>query len=397
MVVKQTSSNKVTFERLYTVTVGATAAELEATQTTTRLDDGVAGEITHAVIRSPLDSSGEAEALRWVGAVIDDKEYDGGDLIKIRGDLDPNQMPPVEFFTDEKLLGSIQTRRKALQFGVGLPDLYEAAMSKNPAVPLMNTTIKVKPGGKIAARTKIGNTATTDDTVIEFYGWRYSTEDVLAEWIAKIFGQAYNMVLFDRNAGRTFTLPYRPKTRGIKGWGELPGGQEQAGLPANDIQIRKFIRYAKNAKATTPNQRFNLDSQVDNVDNEYENMKFDLGNDPEKLLIIQGMGVQPYSANMQQVFVKVNGQDIPDGGFRTSTTYNPLRFGRDTETAAPLEVYNHRFVPFPVLSPIYIHGETGKVQLLDSGTAIPDGSNFGAGVLVCIEMIEIISDLLKNQ
>lgn len=397
MVVKQTTSNNVGFERLYSVTLGALSANIEATATTTRLDDGVAAEITHAVIRSPIDSSGAAEALRWVGLVIDGKEYDGGDLIKIRGDLDPNQMPPTEFFTDEKLMGSVQTRRKALQFGIGLPDLYEAAMARNPAVPLMNTTVKVKPGGQIAARYKVGNSATTDNTVIEFYGWRYSTKEVLAEWIAKIFGQPYNMVLQDKNAGRRFVLPYSPKTGGVERWGELPGGQDQRGLPGSEIQIRKHIKYAKNTNASTANQKYTLDFEVGNVSNEYENMKFDLANTPEKMYIVQGIGVQPYTANMQQLFVKINGQDIPNDGFRCSSTYNPLRFGRDTETSAAMEVYNHRFVPFPVVSPLFIHGETGKFELLDNGTAIPAGANFGAGVLVCIEMIEIVTNLLKNQ
>lgn len=395
MPVKQTQAAKATFERLYAVTIGALAAETEATQTTTRLDDGVAAEITHMAIRSPLDAVGEAEAVRWISLVIDDKEYDGGDLIKVRGDLDSLQMPPTEFFTGEKLLGSTQTRRKALQFGMGLPDLALAAKQGNPMVPLLNTTVKVKPGGKMAARIKIGNTATTDNTVVEFYGWRYSTVEILDKWIARIFGQAYGIVLQDVNADRQFLLSYPGKTGGSAIWGELPGGQDQRGL--SSMQIRKFIRYSKNAIATTPNQRFELQSQNNNVNTEYQNLKFDIANDPKRLLAVVSIGVQPYTANMQQLFVKVNGQDIPHDGFRTSDTYNPLKFGRDTPTGAALEVFNHRFIPMPVVSTIFIHGETGKFELLDDGTAIPAGANFGTGVLVTTEIIEIISESLVNQ
>ena len=112
------------------------------------------------------------------------------------------------------------------------------------------------------------------------------------------------------------------------------------------------------------------------------------------LMIIQKLGVLA-GTNHQQTFIKVNDQDVLNA--YTSPNYNALIFGRDGETATALEVYNHRFRGMPSINPVYIHGETGKVQFLDDGTAISDGTNFAAGSLVCLEALEITSDALKNQ
>ena len=60
-------------------------------------------------------------------------------------------------------------------------------------------------------------------------------------------------------------------------------------------------------------------------------------------------------------------------------------------------MYNHRFRPMPGIEPVFGHGETAKVQILDDGTAIPDGTNFGDGSLVCIECLQIKTDQIINQ
>ena len=193
--------------------------------------------------------------------------------------------------------------------------------------------------------------------------------------------------MFDKNVMRSFNLTYGAIPATKENWGKLIGGQDQDGKSGSEIIVKKLLRWARNAKATTANTRYTLEEENSNVDSEYNNMKFDL--DDDELYIINKLGVIA-GTNHQQTFIRVNDIDILDA--YTSPNYNPLIFGRDTETAAVLEVYNHRFRPFPSIDPVFIHGETGKVQILDDGTAIADGSNFGAGSLVVLEAITIKTD-----
>lgn len=393
----KTQSRKVTFERLYAATVSAISANILATTTATRLDNGVAMEICYAVIVSPLTSAGVGEALEYVTPYTDGKSYDGGNQLQIRGDLDASQNPPVELFTGEKVLGPEGTgsRRSAMIFGLGLPDLAVMPIDQKNGLGnniLRNTTVKVKPGGTIGFQYKCGNSATTDNSILEFWGYKYHQESALTEYMARVYGRAHQINMFDKNAMRPFNLNYTPVPATVENWGKLIGGQEQDGKSGNQLIIKKLIRWARNAKATTANQRYDLSFENGNVDNEYNEMKFDPKDD--ELIIINKVGVL-CGTQHQQTFIKVNEQDVLDA--YTSPTYNPLIFGRDGETAAALEVYNHRFRGMPVINPAFIHGETGKVQFLDDGTAIADGTNFGNGSLVTLEALQIFGDSLKNQ
>ena len=400
----KTQSKKVTFERLHRVSVGAISANILAQTTADRLDNGVSEEICYAIITSPLTTAGVGEALEFVEPYIDGKSYDGGNQLQVRGDLDASQMPPQELFTAEKVLGpeGTGTRRSALIYGLGLPDLAVMAMDSGQGKDargkglgnniLRNTTVKVKAGGTIAAQYKCGNSATTDNSIIEFWGYKYHSESALTEYMARVYGRSHQISMFDKNAMRQYNLTYDPVPAIVENWPKLIGGQDQGGKPGSQLIIKKLIRWTRNAKATTVNQRYDLDFESGNVDNEYNDMKFEPKDD--KLIIIAKLGILAGS-NHQQTFIKVNGEDILNA--YTSPNYNALIFGRDGETATALEVYNHRFRGMPSINPVYIHGETGKVQFLDDGTAISDGTNFAAGSLVCLEALEITSDALKNQ
>lgn len=396
MVIK-TSSKKVTFERLYSVTLGAIAANLLSQSATSRLDNGVSAEICYAVVRSPLTAAGVGEAFEFFEPYIDGKVYGGGGLLQVRGDLDSCQNPPVETFRGDQVLGPEGTgdRRSKMIYGLGLPDLASKPMSAEMGLGnaiLQNTTVKVKPGGTIAVQYKVGNTATTDNTVIELWGYKYATEEVLQQYMARVYGRAHQITMFDKIALRTFSLTYQAIPALIENWGKLIGGQDQDGKSGSEIIVKKLIRWARNAKATTANTRYDLKMDNDQVDNDYNDMKFDLKDN--ELMVVQKVGVI-CGTEHQETFIRVNDQDSLDA--YTSPNYNPLIFGRDTETGAAVAIYNHRFRPMPAIDPVFIHGETGKVQILDDGTAIADGTNFGAGSLVCIEALKITSDLLINQ
>jgi len=393
----KTQSKKVTWERLHRVSVGAISADILAQTAADRLDSGVAMEICIAVITSPITSAGIGEALEFVEPYIDGKSYDGGNQLQVRGDLDASQMPPVELFTGEKVLGPEGTgvRRSAIIYGLGLPDLTVMPMSADKGLGnniLRNTTVKVKAGGTIAAQYKCGNTATTDNSIIEFWGYKYHSEAALTEYMARVYGRTHQISMFDKNAMRQFNLSYDPVPAIVENWDKLIGGQGQNGKPGSQLIIKKLLRWARNATATTVNQRYDLDYETNNVDNEYNNMKFVPKDD--KLIIINKLGIIA-GTNHQQTFIKVNGEDILDA--RTGPNFNALVFGRDTETATIMEVYNHRFRGMPIINPVYIHGETGVVQFLDDGTAIADGTNFGNGSMACLEAIEITGDALNNQ
>ena len=393
----KTGSKKVTFERLFSAVVGASPANTFAQTESLRLDDGFSAEICYAVIRSPLDAAGAGEAIEFIEPYIDGRPYDGGNQIQIRGDLDSSQNPPIETFEGDQVLGSEGTgvRRSKTIYGIGLPDLATKPMSPVNGLGnaiLQNTTVKVKPGGKIAAQYKIGNTATTDDTVIEFWGYKYATEEILQQYMARIYGQAHQIAMFDKITARSFNLTYAAIPALIANWGKLIGGQDQDGKSGSEIIVKKLIRWARNGKATSTNKRYDLKTENIQVKNDYNQMKFDLKTN--ELIVFQKVGVLA-GENHLETYIKVNDQDVLK--VPTSSNYNPLTFGRNTPIGAAVEMFNHKFRPMPGINPVFASGETAKVQILDDGTPIPDGTDFGNGTLVCIEALQITTDLLINQ
>lgn len=389
----KTGSDRVEFQKLFTVTQTTPAALEKKITSTTRLDSGVSAEILWMVARAPLDANGDGESAEWVQPVVDGKTYDGGDKLLSRIDLDSSQAFEPEKLSIEKAVGPVPSKGVMSHYGLGLPDLIGLVENdRTGQAILQNTTVKVKPGGKIAAEYQIGNSALTDNLIIEFWGYLYHTETALEQMMARIYGRSYNLRFFDKNALRTISLQYPARPADVKEWPKLIGGQDQEGKGGSDIIVRKILRWARNKGATTPNKRFTLDHEVSQVVDDFNNMKFDV--DDDELLIINKIGVLGH-ANHQDTFIVVNEKDIQ--ALPTSSTNNPWIFGRDTGKGAAVKWENHRFKPLRTLNPVFIHGETGKIEILDTGTAIADGTNFDAGSLVVIEMLSLQSKLLENQ
>jgi hypothetical protein len=112
----------------------------------------------------------------------------------------------------------------------------------------------------------------------------------------------------------------------------------------------------------------------------------------DELRIIQGLGVRA-GANHSKTKIEANSETMLNIETLPSTTRNELFFGRGLNSAigGTVTVQEHEFLSTPRIFPIAGHNETLKVQYLDDGTAIADGTNFGAGSLTVVDGLSIKS------
>jgi hypothetical protein len=393
---RSTESKKATFEVLFDGTISSDpAASIRANMTQSQLLSGQSAEICYLEITSPMTAAGGVgEALEQIVPVIDGKKYLGGSETIIRADLDANVAAPRSTLTGESVVGGTFGRRQQVVFGKGMPEINADA---NPSDILNNTTIKVKPRGTINFEYLIGNSAITEPFTVKAYGWKYYNEDILEENMARVYGRARPIVLGDRMANRTFAVTYPAKRAIAKEISHLIGGEDQE---QDETHINKFFRWARNGVATTTNTDFDLSFDSNNVDTEDQNMDWSVESD--ELRILQGLGVRA-GANHLTTKVEANGEDMlsintrqaladPDG----TRGDNELFFGRGLNSAvgANVGIQEHAFLSVPRIFPIAGHNETLKVQYLDNGTAIADGTNFGAGSLTVVDGLNIKSSQL---
>jgi hypothetical protein len=195
-------------------------------------------------------------------------------------------------------------------------------------------------------------------------------------------------------ANRTFAVTYPAKRAIAKEITHLIGGQDQE---QDETHINKFFRWSRNGSATTANTNYDLSFESSNVDTEDQNLDWNV--DSDELRIIQGLGVRA-GANHLTTKVEANSETMlsintrqaladPDG----TRGDNELFFGRglNSTVGANVGVQEHSFLPTPRIFPIAGHNETLKVQYLDNGTAIADGTNFGAGSLTVVDGLLIKS------
>ena len=385
---RSTESKKVVFEELFNGTIGATNASIRANMTQAQLLSGQSAEICYLEVESPLvGATGAGEALEQLIPVIDGKKYLGGSETIIRADLDANTQAPRSTLRGESVVSGTFGRRQQIIFGKGMPEINADA---NPSDILNNTTVKVSPRGTINFEYLIGNSATTGTARVRAYGWKYYNEDILEETMARVYGRARPVVLGDRMANRTFAVTYPAKRAIAKEITHLIGGQDQE---QDETHINKFFSWARNGSATTANTDFDLSFDSNNVTTQDQNMDWNVESD--ELRIIQGLGVRS-GANHSKTKVEANSETMLDIETLASTTRNELFFGRGLNSAigGTVTVQEHEFLSTPRIFPIAGHNETLKVQYLDDGTAIADGTNFGNGSLVVVDGLNIKSSQL---
>lgn len=386
--VSPTQSDRVTYETLFDVTItGGVLANIRAKMgedNARKLLTGQAAEITEIEIISPLiGASGIGEALEQITPVIDGKLYLGGDQVIIRGDLDAMYAPPKPTEEGEVTTGPNQGKRSVFKLGTGLPDLA-GIIDREPWRISENTTIKTKLKGTIDFEFLVGNTAITGDFRVIARGWKYETTDVIERYMRLVYGVPRTVPFTDPMTGRDFTYTVPAKSIKAENFTELIGGEDQ---PTDQVTVKRILRWARNKIATTPNTKFPLSFDDGNVNARSNDMDFDIDN--ENLLVLNKIGVRP-ATNHLETSVEVNSLQMLKIE-TVAAAYNDLLFGRAPTSAvgAAITVFLHKFKELPMIQPITISNETGKVILLDNGTAIAAGENFGAGSMVVLDGIQV--------
>ena len=386
--VSPTSSGRVTYETLYDVTItGGVAASIRANageDDNRKLLAQEVAEITEIQIVSPLvAATGAGEALEQIIPRIDGKLYLGGDQVIIRADLDSLFAPPKPTNRGEVTSGPNQGKRTVFKLGTGLPDLA-GIIDSQPWRIAENTTIKTRVEGKIDFEFLVGNTAIIGDFRIIAKGWRYNERSVIEDFMRRVYGTPRAVGFVDPLTRRDFSYIVPAKTISADKFTELIGGEDQ---PDNSVNVKRLLRWARNSRATTPNTDFILSFEDNNVDTRDQDMKFTV--DPNNLIVVNRVGVRPGTNHLfTKAEVNTNRmmqeETVPDAK-------NDLFFGRDVDSAigAAITVFLHKFQELPHIQPITISNETGQLIFRDDGTAIADGTNFGAGSLIAIDAIQV--------
>ncbi len=386
--VTPTSSRRVTYETLYDVTItGGKAADIRENMgedTARKLLSQEAAEITEIEIISPLVAgTGAGEALEQIVPVIDGKLYLGGDQIIIRGDLDSVFTPPKMTVKGEVVTGPNQAKRTVFKFGTGLPDLA-GVIDAAPWRIAENTTIKTRVEGKIDVQFLVGNTAIIGDFRVILKGWRYNERSTIEEFMRRVYGQPRPVGFIDPLTGRDFSYVVPAKQINADKFTELIGGEDQ---PEDAVNVKRLLRWARNAKATTPNTDFALSFDDDNVVARDNDMDFVV--DENNLIVVNRLGIRP-GTNHLLTKIEVNTNKMMQEE-TIIDALNDLFYGREETSSigAAVSVFEHKFRKLPNIQPVTISNETGKVVILDDGTAIADGTNFGNGSLVVLDAIQV--------
>lgn len=393
--VTPTNSNFVSYENLYDITVtGGLAANLRTNigeDTTRKILAQQAVEICQIEIVSPLvGATGVGEALEQIRFVIDGQVYLGGNNVIIRADLDSNYSPPLPTNQGENLSGVQQVQRNNFKLGLGLPDLAPV-INAQPWRIIENTTVKTRVEGNIDVEVLVGNTAILADFRIILKGWRYRTQETIQKYMRAVYGQPRRVPMIDPVSGRDFSFTYPAIPANTENFTKLIGGDAQ---DPNQVNLRRILRWARNGIATTPNTDFAMSFDDSNVDTRDQNMELSVPRD--RVVVLTKLGVRP-GTNHLFTKVEVNGEILTQEE-TVPAAKNDLLFGRDptSATGGAITMFLHKFQQLPHLQPLFISNETGEVIIRDDGTAVADGTNFGAGSLVVLDGFEVNDPLFDR-
>ena len=348
-------------------------------------------EIKYIEVDSPtVAATGAAEALEQIIPVIDGKKFQGGTSLILRADLDSLQLVARESFAREMEAGNHETRM-LFNMGLTLPELVAKGVASNPTWLLRNTTIKVGEAGKINFEYLVGNSPLVDTFRIKCYGVKYTSKQILEFYIAKAYGGARRIPLIDPKSGRDFSFNITASSLQALDFTKLIGGNDvqlQGG-----VEIKTLDRWARNDVATTANTDYVMSFDDNNVRDRDQNMDFDL--DDETLILITNVGIKKDAAgSLLDVKISVNDEEM---FFERTRPGNNLDFGRVSAIGAGIDPKDHLFKSVPAIDPVFMSNETGRVIIKDNGTAILDGTNFNAGVMVVIQGFTIKNPAFKQN
>lgn len=288
------------------------------------LDAHERAEVVYAEIIPPTtydDTTGAVtfDQIRSIHFVLDSKEIPN--YVRLPGSHDAliNPMP------NRAHNGSI------VAFGQGI----EAAIN-NPSrgMPILsNTTLKYAEDIRPVVRAGTGGVKT--DFRIRLWGYRYDSRMFATLLSQQRLTGSFELRDRFRNRSKPVTKVDIPITGDT--WTQLPGGPDQS-MP----KIMPFIRFARNAQASTRNEAYVPRFETGHVAESEENLFFDFIRNPHAL-IINGFGLRrPLGAtgawNVRDAWIEVEGdpnhQKHPKGGIQITEEINPLHFG----AAEPVQI-----------------------------------------------------------
>lgn len=347
------------------------------------------------VISPLVAGTGAGDHLAAVRPFIDGQTHRGNDKYIIRADLDNNiAFAPSQSFV-ELLAGGNIFIRKFVDLGLTLPELIQLGVESHPELLMQNTTLKTKEAGVPNFTLDIDTGGTTGQTEIRAWGIRYTDADLLDAMIKRCYGQGEGkrIGLADPTTNRDFSFTLNPKSLSHSKFDSLLGGNNQD--LAGSVTVDRFFRWARNSNATTANQEYDMNyssgSNVSTGDQALSDpFNFKSGIPNTALVMYDRIGLNPHAnhaeiriqTNQQYVF-KDNYQSVgPVTGGGTTVALNHLEFGRATGIGPTITFPDHQFKHLPAIKPIFASGEQLKFMIVDNGSIIPAGTNFGNGDLI---------------
>lgn len=311
-------------------------------------------EVRYLEIRPPINDDGTPQELDHVYPILDDISI--REFVNLCGRNDALMMPPRQ-----NMVNGIW-----IPFGDGLVDAM-----KSPAPMLANTTLKYRHSLRIVA--KAGNTAITKNFMIRAWGYKYY-EDELPKILDQLVMSPARIDIRDRTRDRVFSFEKEALPINADNWQILPGGPRQ-GKPA----IMPYFKWARNAKATTPNVEYQFRFETGNVAQEEMDMYFPYDTQ-DKALFIKGFGVRA-AANIRYAWIANTGdqnhKEHPKGKIPVTQYNNPIHFGAAQPVYPggwPLYFAIPRFVDNELL----IWKDLGYVAIMDNQTPVAADSVYVA-------------------
>lgn len=389
---RATQSEKVQLTLLYDQTVatpssGTIANIGEETAAEIALLKNEVAEIVYVEITPAINTTtGATENTEEISLIIDGKPW-YKDTVRLRADNDSLLCPPRVNINGQNL-GFLEGQTKQFRLGYGLPEILENGVQ--PKHVLWNTTPKVREAGKINVEYKQGNATATGTLRVKMYGYKYTDLSVADYYMKAVYGRPVVVPLPDMQTGRKFQTTIMPNSLDVKDWTKLIGGNDQN--LQSQVKVSPLVVWSRNNTATTASVEYPLSYAIGNAINPENNMSWEI--DDRTLYYITHLGLRPH-ANHLELRAYANG--VRTFRDRIRNSINNFNFGRVTSTGATVTAADHLYRPLPEIRPLFGHNETLEVRLLDSGTAIADGTNFGAGDLVVAKGLVIEDPSMQSD
>uniref|UniRef100_A0A6M3JSK4 Uncharacterized protein n=1 Tax=viral metagenome TaxID=1070528 RepID=A0A6M3JSK4_9ZZZZ len=335
-----------------------------------QLDEISIAEIAGIELIGPVSQGGQRDPLEYVRIRIDGEEYKHVNLNEKMAPAfnfaEPNRSP---FFGGQVKVGDqYESLPHSFCHNIGVPMLLGG--SPMEAVP------KVGPGQKISVEVRTPRAAEGGAAITNDFTVRLSVVQCRSNEMFKKLGEHYGW-LSGNSVGQSFTFMDLEENGDVAeysvsktvdmtedgqftmdNWTELYGG-----LDAKKPYIYPYIRYAKNATATTTNEEYVFTKIGSNV--LHDEQELDWNFDKREALKLQHIGVDAH-ANHRYTRVYIQGRDSNPYGRTPPTGEN--EYPMPLQTAAAVNHYNG---PASLGRGAIIWNTKGNVGIKDSGTAIP--------------------------